>query len=68
MSRSGHGLRGDYPQLDADDLIDANEVARMLGCSKRQARRHARDLDGQIIGGRWVFRKAAVAEYAEGRG
>jgi hypothetical protein len=67
VSRSGHEFDGVPSQLDPDNLIDAREVARMLGISKRQAQRLAHDIDGLIISGRWVFRKATVMEYAEAR-
>jgi hypothetical protein len=67
VSRSGHEINGDTSQLDRDDLIDAQEAARMIGISKRQAQRLAHDICGLLIGGRWVFNKATVAEYAEAR-
>jgi hypothetical protein len=52
-------------QLDPDKLITAKEAADMLGCSKRQVQRLASDLDGQIVGGRWLFRQSSVTPYAE---
>jgi hypothetical protein len=67
MSRSGHEFDGVSSQFDPDDLIDAREAARMLGISKRQAQRLGHDLDGLIVGGRWVFKKATVVEYAEAK-
>ncbi|WP_072688413.1 hypothetical protein [Rhodococcus marinonascens] len=49
------------------DPIGAEEVAGMHGCSARQARRLAPDLDGRISGGRWVFDRRTVTEYAQNR-
>jgi hypothetical protein len=68
MPRSGHEFDCASSQLNPDDLIDAREAARMLGISKRQAQRLGHDLNGLIIGGRWVYRKATVLEYAEAKG
>ncbi|CPR11950.1 hypothetical protein BN971_03243 [Mycobacterium bohemicum DSM 44277] len=50
-----------------DELITAKEAAEVLGLSKRQCQRIAADLGGRIVGGRWLFGRAAVSEYAEGR-
>jgi hypothetical protein len=66
-SRSRHEFDRASSQLDPDDLIDAREAALMLGIGKRQAQRLGHDLDGLIVGGRWVFRKSTVAEYAEAK-
>jgi Helix-turn-helix domain len=67
MSESGHELSGDQGELELDELITASEVAQILGISKRQAQRLAADLDGKIVGGRWIFTRAAVIEYSEGK-
>ena len=68
VSESGHESDSDTGQFDQNELITAREVSQMLGCSKRQAQRLASDLDGcQFVGGRWLFRRSSVAEYAEGR-
>lgn len=66
MSQSGHGIAGSTEQLEDDKLITAKEAAALLGKSKRQIQRLAADLDGKIIGGRWLFNRASVTEYAEG--
>ena len=55
MSQSGH-----------ENCSDAGEAAELLRKSKRQCQRLASDLGGQIVGGRWLFSRAAVVEYAEG--
>ena len=67
MSESGHESDSDTGQFDQDELITAREVSQMLGCSKRQAQRLASDLEAEIVGGRWLFRRSAVTEYVEGR-
>lgn len=57
-------------QLTGDDeeLIDTTEAAQILGCSDRWVRTIRTDLDGLNIGGRWVFKRHTVMEYAEMRG
>ena len=65
--QSGHESDGDTGQSDQEQLITAREAAAILGCSKRQAQRLAADLDGQIVGGRWLFKLNTVTKYAQGR-
>ena len=67
MSRVGRESTSDRPQLKEDELITAREAAEILDVSKRQAQRLAPDLDGRIVGGRWLFSKAVVVGYAEGK-
>jgi hypothetical protein len=67
MSRSGHETPTTAGQLEQDELITAKEAAEVLGCTKRQCQRIAPDLNGQLIGGRWLFNRSAVVEYAEGK-
>jgi hypothetical protein len=59
---SGCGTR----QLKDEKLITAADAADILGWSKRQVQRKATDLDGEIIGGRWLFKLNVVLEYKEG--
>lgn len=67
MSRTRQQIGCDGPSLNMmDKWIGSPEAAAVLGWSKRQVQRHAADLDGQIISGRWLFREAAVRQYAEG--
>lgn len=69
MSRSGqfgHESDSSGGQLEDDTLITAREAAELLGKSKRQCQRIAADLGGHIVGGRWLFRRAAVIEYTKG--
>ena len=54
VSRSGHEFDGGTEQLEPEKLITAREAATILDLSKRQIHRLAADLDGRIIGGRWV--------------
>ena len=51
-----------------DEHIDTTTAARILGCSTRWVRAIASDLDGQQVGGQWIFPRTVVAEYAEARG
>jgi hypothetical protein len=67
MSRSGHESACGQGQLRQEELISAREAAEILSISKRQAQRLACDLDGRIVGARWLFKKATVIEYAEGK-
>lgn len=67
MSDSGHDDSADAADWDPQKFMTAGEVATVLGLSKRQARRLAVELDGRIIGGRWLFPASAVTDYAERR-
>jgi excisionase family DNA binding protein len=72
LSRSGHQAAGAVEQLPhsgptSRSLISAHEAAQILGISKRQVQQLAADLDGQIIGGRWLFERETVETYAEGQ-
>lgn len=53
-------------QHDPQQWIDIQETAQMLGCSHRQARRLAPQLDGRIHAGRWLIPRAAVTQHLEG--
>lgn len=68
MSRSGHESDSATAELEPVDQITANEAAAIVGKSKRQTQRLAADLGGRIVGGRWLFDRAAVTEYAANRG
>jgi hypothetical protein len=67
LSRSGQEKDCGGQQLSAGGWMSAAEAASLLGWSKRRVQRHATDLDGEIIGGRWLFRQSTVIEYAEGK-
>lgn len=47
--------------------ITTEEAAQMIGCSNRQARRLAPQLDGKLAGGRWLLDRDAVLDHIEGR-
>jgi hypothetical protein len=65
MSRTGHESDVGATELEAECLIGSREAAAFLGLSTRQVRRLTADLDGEIVGGRLVFRRSTVVEYAE---
>lgn len=69
LSRSGQEFDIAVGQLahsgpTSPSLISAHEAAQILGISKRQVQRLAADLDGQLIGGRWLFERETVETYA----
>lgn len=47
------------------ELIGTRIAAQMLGWSLSTVLRHAADLDGRIVGHRWIFPARAVEEYRE---
>jgi hypothetical protein len=57
----------DAQSSGVEKWIGSPEVAQLMGWSKRQVQRHAREMRGQIAGGRWLFRESDVIAYAEGR-
>lgn len=67
---SAHGTpeREREAHSETDDLIDTTEAAQILGCSTRNIRRIAADLDGEQIADRWIFHKNTVTEYAQAKG
>lgn len=56
----------DTTDLGHDSWIGSQLAAKLLGWDIRQVQRRAADFDGRKVGARWVFREAAVREYAEG--
>lgn len=57
----------DPSRSQEETWIGSPEAAQMLSWSKRQVQRHADDLGGRIIGGRWLFRESDVRDYAAER-
>ncbi len=51
--------------LMADDILDADEVAKLLKLNKQTVKRLANrgELPGFKIGGRWRFRREAIEDY-----
>ncbi len=49
----------------ADDILDADEVAKLLKLNEQTVKRLANrgELPGFKIGGRWRFRREAIEEY-----
>ncbi|USI88763.1 helix-turn-helix domain-containing protein [Rhodococcus pyridinivorans] len=60
--RDTHDAIGNNTGTQAD-WISTQEVARMLGCSHRQARRLAPELGGTLHAGRWLIDRTAVTNY-----
>lgn len=60
-----------YPPLPVPDVfpdpIGSAEAATILGWTIRWTQKLAADLDGVRVGGRWLFSRKAVTEYAEAR-
>lgn len=46
------------------DVIDADQAARLLGCSTRYVRKIHTDLDGRQVAGRWIFNHQTVIDYS----
>jgi hypothetical protein len=55
--RSGAG------ELELLDLMGSKTVAAELGCTPQHVGRIARDIGGQLVEGRWVFRRQDVEDY-----
>jgi hypothetical protein len=51
----------------AHEWLGSREVATMLLLSPRQVQRHAGELGGRLIGGRWMFNRSATEAHAERR-
>ncbi|BCQ09667.1 hypothetical protein JMUB5695_03117 [Mycobacterium heckeshornense] len=66
-SSSGHEPGCGGEQSEQGSWLTATQAAQALGVSARHVRRLAADLDGQLVGGRWLFPADAVSEYAEER-
>ncbi|WP_221043175.1 helix-turn-helix domain-containing protein [Mycobacterium senriense] len=51
----------------AEDLIDSTDAAEILHCSERWVRddRFRDRIGGRNVGGRWVFPRQTVVQYAE---
>lgn len=48
------------------ELIGTAEAARILGCRPEWVRRISTQLDGERVGGRWVYPREAVEEHKNG--
>lgn len=44
------------------DILDANDVARLLSISKRSAREFIKANGGLLISGKWLIGKAKIEE------
>lgn len=52
---------------EPDELIDSEQAADILNVTTRRVRQLNADLEGSKMSGRWVFNRATVETYAEGR-
>lgn len=63
---SSIGSETETAETDLDhDLIDSNEAAHILGCSRRWIWDIRADLEGRKYGGRWLFPRSHVQDYAD---
>ncbi|WP_280314450.1 hypothetical protein [Nocardia wallacei] len=72
LGRLDHAMRhpeedDDGPDIESEE-IGTREAAGILGCSTRQVRYLAADLDGIRIGRDWIFSRRTVEEYADAHG
>jgi hypothetical protein len=67
VSQSRHESDCAGEESETEQWIGAREAGEILGRSKRQVHRIAASLGGELIDGRWLFRKSEVNEYAEDR-
>lgn len=63
-SECGSEIPSDGGQLEDDDLIGTGEAATILACSTRWVTTIHTDLGGDKIGGRYLYRRQAVIDYA----
>lgn len=67
-SDAGNGIRCSKEELEADTLMGPVEAAIILGCTPRRVRQIHADLDGELVGNQWVFRRQTVVDYADAKG
>lgn len=68
LERSVGGSQSeDAAEQFEEELIGTEEAAHILGCTTRNVRLLAQDLDGQQCGREWIFRRHIVEEYQEAR-
>jgi hypothetical protein len=58
-------MQSHSPPSTAEELIDTTEAAAILHCSPQWVRRIRDELGGRNVGGRWLFPRRSVVEYAE---
>jgi hypothetical protein len=49
----------------SDSWLGAVDTAARLDRSLRWVQRHAAEIGGETVGGRWLFKETAVTDYAE---
>ncbi len=68
LERSVGGSESDgEPEEFEVELIGTEEAATILGCTTRNVRLLARDLDGRKCGREWIFQRQEVIAYEEAR-
>lgn len=72
LASSAHGTKTCAPQSEsprstAEELIDSTEAAAIVHCSDRWVRdpRFRGKIGGRDVGGRWLFPRQTVVDYAE---
>ena len=65
-SVGGSESDGGVEEFEAE-LIGTEEAAHILGCTTRNVRLLARDLDGHKCGREWIFQRQTVIDYEEAR-
>ena len=63
-TRHETGLETTNPE-DSEVWIGATATAAKIGRGLRYVQRHATDIGGQLIGGRYLFRETDVIDYME---
>jgi hypothetical protein len=67
ISEFGSETHSGIGESKQDDLVDTAEAAALLGITSRRVRQIAPDLGGWRCGWGYVFPRANVIEYANGR-
>ncbi|MDC8970836.1 helix-turn-helix domain-containing protein [Mycobacterium marinum] len=65
MSKPGQPPDDEPAVLVHDDFVSAAQAAQLLGLDSRTVRRRAADFAGRFIGGRWLFPRKAILDFAE---
>lgn len=68
MSRARQSrTRGQSHSRREEKLLSARQVSERIGWNVRRVQRHAPELGGKLVGGRLLFRAAAIDEHLGGR-
>jgi hypothetical protein len=58
--------RGPSHSTHADKLLSARQVSERIKWNVRRVQRHAPELGGKLVDGRWTFSASAIDEHLEG--